>query len=97
MKPRFFSLLLLIACGLFLASPAHSAQKPTKADTAQIFAEAATYEPGQSREPFRRIEELVGQPSRGARKQLEAGLVRLLAPSATFEARRFACKQLGII
>ena len=97
MKPRFFSLLLLIACGLFLASPAHSAQKPTKADIAQIFAEAATYEPGQSREPFRRIEELVGQPSRGARKQLEAGLVRLLAPSATFEARRFACKQLGII
>ena len=50
MKPRFLSLLLLIAGGLFLASPAHSAQKPTKADIAQIFAEAATYEPGQSRE-----------------------------------------------
>ncbi len=60
-------------------------------------AEAATYQPGQSREPFRRIEELVGQPSSSVRKHLEAGLVRLLAPTSTFEARRFACKQLGII
>ena len=37
------------------------------------------------------------QPSSGVRKHLEAGLVRLLAPTSTFEARRFACKELGFI
>jgi HEAT repeat protein len=64
---------------------------------AKLVAEAASYQPGQSREPLRRFEELVTQSSPGLRKQLEEGLVQLLAPAATFEARRFACKQLGII
>ncbi len=87
----------------FLASPPPwscrciPAKPPTEADIAKLVAEAATYEPGQSREPFRRIEELVRQPSASVRKELEAGLVQLLAPASTFEARRFACKQLGII
>jgi HEAT repeat protein len=80
-----------------LASAAPSAPPPTKAEIAKLVTETATYQPGQSREPFRRIEELVRQPSPSVRKQLEAGLVHLLAPTSTFEARRFACKQLGII
>ena len=59
---------------------------------------AAAYQPGQSREPFRRLEELVGASASDSvtREALEAALVRLLAPPSTFEARRFACKQLGI-
>ena len=80
-----------------LVCPARSAQTPTQADIEKIVAAAATYEPGQSREPFRRLEELVREPSTSVRKNLEAGLVRLLAPTSTFEARRFACKQLGFI
>ena len=80
-----------------LVCPARSAQTPTQADIEKIVAAAATYEPGQSREPFRHLEELVREPSTSVRKNLEAGLVRLLAPTSTFEARRFACKQLGFI
>ncbi len=80
-----------------LVCPARSAQTPTQSDIEKIVAAAATYEPGQSREPFRRLEELVREPSTSVRKNLEAGLVRLLAPTCTFEARRFACKQLGFI
>ena len=89
--------LVLIGVAATLVIPASSAQTPTQADIDKVVAEAATYAPGQSREPFRRIEGWVGQPSSGAHKQLEAGLVRLLALTSTFEARRFACKQLGII
>ncbi len=64
---------------------------------AKLVAEAAAYQPGQSREPFRRLEELASQPSGGARKQLEAGLVRLLSPGSSYEAKEFACTQLGIL
>jgi HEAT repeat protein len=97
MTPRLLALLLSLFVCVLLASSAPCGQAPKQADIAKLVAEAATYEPGQSREPFRRIEELVRQPSSGVRKNLEAGLVRLLAPTSTFEARRFACKQLGII
>ena len=97
MKPRFLGILFPLSVCLAFASPGSSAPPPKEADIAKLVAEAATYQPGQSREPFRGIEELVRQPSPGVRKQLEAGLVRLLAPTSTFEARRFACKQLGII
>src|ERR1019366_7320901 len=89
--------LVLIGVATTLVIPASSAQTPTQDEVDKVVAEVATYVPGQSREAFRRIEELVGQPSSSVRKQLEAGLVRLLAPTSTFEARRFACKQLGII
>ena len=70
---------------------------PTKADIARVVAEAATYQPGQSREPFRRLEEWLRLPSSSVRKQLEAGLVQLLSPGSTYEAQEFACTQLGII
>ncbi len=99
MKPRFFGSLLAMSVCLAVAPEAFCARSATPDEIASIVKAAATYEPGQSREPFRRIEEWVAQSvSDGAtRKALEAGLVQLLAPSATFEARRFACKQLGII
>ena len=97
MTPRFHALLLSIAVCSPFAPTVSSAAPPTKAEIAKIVAEAATYAPGQSREALRRLEELVREPTSAVRKQLEAGLVQLLAPTATFEARRFACKELGII
>src|ERR1017187_9651574 len=97
MKQRLLGLLLTLCIGLALASSAASGAPPAQRDITKLVAEAATYQPGQSREPFRRIEELVRQSSPALRKQLEAGLVQLLASTSTFEARRFACKQLGII
>jgi HEAT repeat protein len=97
MKPRFLVLLFTIAvCPVFASAPP-AGPPPTKADIAKLVAEAASYQPGQSCEPFKHIEELVTQSSPSVRQQLEAGLVQLLVPATTFEARRFACKQLGII
>ena len=97
MKPRIFALLFSITlCSALASAPAASAP-PTKADIAELVAAAATYQPGQSREPFRRFEEWLRQPDPGARKELEAGLVQLLAPTSTYEAHKFACTQLGII
>src|ERR1035438_1896169 len=99
MKTRLPGLLLSISVCLAFAAQAFCERAPTPAEAAKIISEAATYQPGQSREPFRRIEEMVGQSVSDAatRNTLEAGLVQLLVPSSTFEARRFACKQLGII
>jgi HEAT repeat protein len=97
MKRRLLGLLLSIFVCSALASAPPSARKPTKADIARLVAEAATYQPGQSREPFRRLEELLRQSSSGVRQQLEAGLVQLLSPGSTYEAQEFACTQLGII
>src|ERR1019366_5679569 len=97
MRTQLLRCFVFIGLTIALVMPACSAPTPTKADIAKAGAEAATYEPGQSREPFRRLEELVREPSTSVRKNLEAGLVRLLAPTSTFEARRFACKQLGFI
>ena len=99
MKPRLFGFLLAIAVCLTLAPEAFCRPLATPAEIAKVVRDAATYEPGQSREPFRRLEGWVGQSVSDAdtRKVLEAGLVELLAPSSTFEARRFACKQLGIM
>ena len=92
-----------IAISIFLAVagalPAIGGKPASQAELAQIVAEAATREPGESTEAFRRLEELVRQSvsNTAARKAVEAALVRLLAPPATFDARRFACKQLGIV
>src|ERR1022692_2791793 len=97
MRTRRLTFLFIIGLAATLAISASAAQEPSRADITKLVAETAAYQPGQSREPFRRIEELVGQPSTAMRKHLEAGLVQLLAPTSSFEARRFACKQLGII
>ena len=69
------------------------------ADLSQAIAEAARYESGGSVEPLRQIEKAVresaGNPAQ--RAEAEAALIKLLAPSSTYEARRFACTQLAII
>jgi HEAT repeat protein len=99
MKTRLFGVALSIFLGLASALPALGGKPINHAELARLVAEAATYVPGQSREPFRRLEELVRQSisDKAARNALETGLGQLLAPSSTFEARRFACKQLGIV
>jgi HEAT repeat protein len=50
-------------------------------------------------QPFRQLETWMRQdgPDHVLRSQLEGAFTRLLAPTSTFEARRFACKQLGVI
>jgi hypothetical protein len=97
MKTRLSIFPLSLALVLTLASPAASVAEPTKADITKLMAAAASYEPGQSREALARIEELVRLASPGVRRHLEDGLIRLLGSGSTFEAQRFACKQLGII
>ena len=69
------------------------------ADLAQLTAAAAKWESGQSQEPLRQLERLARESAgkRGQRVELEAALVKLLAPTSTFEARRFACQQLAVI
>ena len=99
MKTRLLGVLLPVFFYLVFATTAVCGPSLTRAEIARLVAEAATYQPGQSCEAFRRIEEWVSRSVSDAatRQTLEGGLVQLLAPSATFEARRFACKQLGII
>jgi HEAT repeat protein len=97
MRTQFLNGLLFLGLATTLGLPAFSAPAPTQADIDKIVAAAATYQAGQSREPLRQLEQWVGHPSSSVRKHLEQGLVRLLEPTSTFEARRFACKQLGII
>jgi len=85
-------LFLLVQGVTLLSVPLHAA------DLNALVAEAARYESGQSAEALREIEqklcESVGNVAQ--RQELEQALIRLLAPSATFEARRFACRQLAI-
>jgi HEAT repeat protein len=78
---------------------AEPSRAPTAEDIPQLVNEAAAYQPGQSLEPFRGMELLVRESvSRPAlRGRLEAGLVGLLGPSSSLEAKRFACQQLGIV
>lgn len=97
MKTRLLGLLLFASCTAGLVRPSPAATPAKGSDLAKLVAEAAVYKPGQSREPFRRLEELLRQPSPDTRKELEAGLVRLLERSASYEAREFACTQLGMI
>ena len=99
MKTRLSAVLLSIGICLGPAMVARSEQAPAQADVDQAIAEAATYEPGTSAEPFRKLEQWLRQSASqpALREQLERGLVKLLRPEAGFGARRFACKQLGII
>jgi len=63
------------------------------------FVNASAYESGQSAAPFRAIEDLIrksaGDPA--LKTEIEAGLVKMLAPFATFEAKRFACQHLAFL
>ncbi|MBI5394641.1 MAG: HEAT repeat domain-containing protein [Verrucomicrobia bacterium] len=84
---------IMAALGIVLALPLQAA------DLTQLIADVAKYESGQNAEPLRKFEQLLrdsgGKPAQ--RAELEAALIKLLAPSATFEARRFACQQLAVI
>jgi HEAT repeat protein len=89
MTPRTLALLTTLSIALALPLPA--------ADLSQLVADVAKYESGQNAEPLRKMEQLLreaaGKPK--MRAEMEAALVKLLAPTATFEARRFACQQLN--
>ena len=67
------------------------------ADFDALVGEAAAYESGRSAQPLRQIEQRLRESAGDSiqRQQLERTLVRLLLPSATYEARRFACQQLA--
>jgi HEAT repeat protein len=90
-SPLASSLLVFATLLLPVALPA--------ADLGPIVKEAARYESGASAAPLRQLEKALrdsgGDPA--ARAEVEAAFIQLLAPSATFEARRFACTQLAII
>jgi len=69
------------------------------ADLSQLTAAVAKWESGQNAGPLRQMEQLArasaGQPA--ARAELEAALIQVLTPAATFEAQRFACQQVAVI
>lgn len=69
------------------------------AELAPLFDQASKYESGTPTEPLRQIERAVRESADNPaqRAEVEAGLVRMLAPTSTFEARRFACVQLSIM
>ncbi len=99
MKPNFFRMArrqsftaaALLVCAAFSAALVQSATP----DPAKV----AKYESGLSTESLRQIERAVGESAGNpqARAELEATLIKLLGPTSTFEARRFACTQLAII
>lgn len=84
---------LLAAFGIALALPLQAA------DLSSLIDAAAKYESGQSVEPLRKFEQLLRDSAAtpALRAELEAAMIKLLAPGATFEARRFACQQLAAI
>src|SRR5262245_37549638 len=90
----------LLYCSMVMFGCAAFAERlPSEAEMEETISAAATYEAGQNVEAFRRIEgwvrESVSNPA--FRVQLEAQITKLLGTGATLGARRFACKQLGII
>jgi hypothetical protein len=60
---------------------------------------AAAYQSGLSSEPLRQLDERLAQAGTDpqARRELEAALIVMLQPDATFEARLFACQRLAIV
>jgi HEAT repeat protein len=76
-----------------------SAPAPAAGDIPRLVNEAAACQTGQGLEAFRGLESLVRESvsEPALRKPLEAGLVELLRPASSLEAKRFACRQLGIV
>jgi HEAT repeat protein len=87
---------LLLSFSVALAFHTHAAPASNISDR---ITQAANYQSGLSIEPLRQLEKLVANATSDPtlRAQLEVGLIQLLAPSATFEARKFACEQLAIV
>lgn len=92
-KARTLMKALLFLAALIVADPLHATE------LSQLISELTRYESGQSAEPIQKIEQLVRDSARnpGLRLQLESAMMKLLAPTITFEARRFACQQLAVI
>ncbi len=69
------------------------------AELGPVVAEAAKYQSGGPVEPLRALEQALRDSAgdAAARAEVEAALIRLLAPTSTQEARRFACTQLAVI
>jgi len=90
-KPTVF---LIVAASLLLSQRARA-----DAEVDALVARAAKYESGESAEPLRQLERLlcesVGAPGRHA--ELENALIRLLAPDAAFEAKRFVEDVSGLL
>ena len=97
MKTQLLAILLSVSVGTASAAVPVTAPAPTKAEIAKAVGEAGTYQPGQSREAFRQMEEWLRHPSSSVHKHVEAGLVQLLSPGNSYEAQEFACTQLAII
>ena len=94
--------LWLLVAGLTSALPAWSqtnSETVSEANLPLYVARVVTYQPGESLEPFRAIEELVrqsvGKPS--LRKLLDHQLGNMLSPISSEETRLFAARQLAII
>jgi HEAT repeat protein len=91
-------LLTALFLAFSLPFPSHC-EAAASDDLSKILAEAARYESGRNIEPLQKIEQLLrdsaGKPA--LRSELEAATVKLLAPNATVEARRFACQILAVI
>lgn len=68
-------------------------------DLAKIAADVARYESGGNMEPLRAIDALVRatRDKPDLRKPLETALASILTGNSTFEGKRFACQNLGII
>ncbi len=88
----------IVASLLVLATVLAPERSRAAADLDVLAAPAAKYESGGSAESLRqfeqRLREAIGDPH--ARVELEAALIRLLAPDTTFEAKRFACTHLAV-
>lgn len=85
---------VLVGGGLVGAAP-----QPAVPDWPALIAQAAQYQSGQSRQALDQLEALARASvnDRPLRLAVEAALTNLLAPSATAEARRFACVQLAVL
>jgi HEAT repeat protein len=87
----------LLLAGALISHTTAFGDQPTAGDIPGLVAAASKYHSDQSLEPFRSLEELRRDTSPEVRAKLEAGFIQLLGTNSTFEARRFACKQLGIM
>jgi HEAT repeat protein len=94
-KPKAITTVLLGTAWFIATLPAPA----VAADLSQLVTEVARYESGQSDAPLRQIEQLVRESkvNRKERAELESALVKLLAPTSTYEGQRFACLQLAVV
>lgn len=97
-RPAIKTTLTAICLALAVA-PLSAATKTLSADLSTTVALAATYQSGDSMMPLQKLEELVrqSQSQPALRPPVEDALIKLLAPTATIEARRFGCVQLAAL